>query len=137
VRSRKGQWGFRSRRRQALTRAALHSTRVPSTSPVELRMKCVLVQARHTTGEWWSFLSSGMSAGQCCTFIPVSGHLNMMGRAIKRKNTRLRVLEPSVVAEHRALLPGPVHIACSIQNIAVDHFYLSLAHHRSVAGIHG
>jgi len=118
-------------------RAALDSTRVPSTSPVELRMKCVLVQARHTTGEWWSFLSSGMSASQCCTFIPVSGHLNMMGRAIKRKNTRLRVLEPSVVAERRALLPGPVHIACSIQNIAVDHFYLSLAHHRSVAGIHG
>jgi len=61
----------------------------------------------------------------------------MMGRAIKRKNTRLRVLEPSVVAERRALLPGPVHIACSIQNIAVDLFYLSLANHRSVAGIHG
>jgi hypothetical protein len=70
-------------------RATLDSTRVPNTSPVELRMKCVLVQARHTTGEWWSFLSSGMSASQCCTFIPVSGHLNMMGRAIKLKNTRL------------------------------------------------
>jgi hypothetical protein len=25
-------------------------------------MKCVLAQARHTTGEWWSFLSSRLSA---------------------------------------------------------------------------
>jgi len=54
----------------------------PSSLPVELWMKCILVQAGHTTGEWRSFASSGGSASQCCTFIPVLGHLNRMGWAM-------------------------------------------------------
>ena len=48
----------------------------PNSLPVELCMKCVLPHATQTTGEWLSFASSGASASQCCTFIPVWGHLN-------------------------------------------------------------
>jgi hypothetical protein len=45
-------------------------------------MKCVLEQAGHATGEWLSLAFSGTSASQCCTFIPVWGHLKRMGRSM-------------------------------------------------------
>lgn len=62
----------------------------PRSLPVELWMKCILVQAGQTTGEWRSFASSGASASQCCTFIPVLGHLNRMGRAMTGFHVRAR-----------------------------------------------
>jgi hypothetical protein len=43
-------------------------------------MKCLLLQAKHTTPVWLSFSPSGTSGSQCCTCIPVCGHVNIIGR---------------------------------------------------------
>src|SRR5260370_14416849 len=65
---------------QGSTRKPLRIYFSPSSLPVELWMKCILLQAEHATAEYRSFASSGTSsASQCCTFIPVLGHLNRMG----------------------------------------------------------
>jgi len=45
-------------------------------------MKWVVAQAGQITGEWLSLAPSGASSSQCCTFIPVWGHLNTIGWAM-------------------------------------------------------
>lgn len=54
----------------------------PSSLPVDVLMKWSLVQAGHLTGVWVASSSAGVSASQCCTFIPVREHLNRMGLAM-------------------------------------------------------
>lgn len=53
----------------------------PSSLPVDLLMKCRLVQAAQITGSRVAPAGSpGSSASQCCTFNPVRGHLNTIWR---------------------------------------------------------
>jgi hypothetical protein len=48
----------------------------PRSLPVKLLMKCSLWQAAQTTDLWVPLGSSSDATGsQCCTFIPVCGHL--------------------------------------------------------------
>lgn len=46
-------------------------------------MKCILAQAGQATGEWLSLAASGSSGSRCCTYIPVSGHLNRIGQVMR------------------------------------------------------
>jgi hypothetical protein len=48
-------------------------------------MKCVLAQAGQATGEWLSLAASGSSGSRCCTYIPVWGHLNRIGRVMQER----------------------------------------------------
>jgi hypothetical protein len=58
---------------QPLGRRA-HSS--PRSLPVKLLMKCSLWQAAQTTDPCVALTASSDTAGsQCCTFIPVCGHL--------------------------------------------------------------
>ena len=47
-------------------------------------MKCTLAQAGQVTDTWRSCASFDVSSNQCCTFIPVWGHLNKIGRSMAR-----------------------------------------------------
>ena len=47
-------------------------------------MKCTLAQAGQVTDTWRSCASFDVSSSQCCTFIPVWGHLNKIGRSMAR-----------------------------------------------------
>jgi hypothetical protein len=54
-----------------ISEVAYSPTALPSSLPVELLMKCSLVQAGQAKALWVSTWSSGASSSQCCTFRPV------------------------------------------------------------------
>jgi hypothetical protein len=66
---------FRESRSERMDRGSKRSHLSPKSLPVEVSMKCSLVQAWQTTGLCVPFGTSGASDSQCCTFSPVRGHL--------------------------------------------------------------
>ena len=66
---------FRESRSERMDRGSKRSHLSPKSLPVEVSMKCSLVQAWQTTALCVPFGTSGASDSQCCTFSPVRGHL--------------------------------------------------------------
>ena len=73
----------------------------PNNLPVELWIKCTLAHAGQETGICTLFASSGGCVSQCCTFMPVWGHLNMIGRPIHFSQDKLGMARGKTLRPYR------------------------------------